>query len=152
MSTPVSLSSPSMPSRRHLLRGVALAAIAWNAFGCFQWAETLRSTYEALLRMGLDHDAATTLAGLPVWMDVAFGVGVIGGLAGSVLLLARRRLALPVFVASLIGYCVLFVGDVTEGVFAALGASQVVVLTFVVAIAIGLVAHSRALARRGFLA
>jgi len=152
MSTPVPLTAPSMPSRRHLPLGIALAAVAWNAFGCFQWAQSLRSSYGALRQMGLDHDAATTLAGLPVWIDVAFGVGVIGGLAGSVLLLARRRLAQPVFVASLVGYCVLFVGDVTEGVFAALGASQVVVLTFVVAIAVGLVAHSRALARRGLLA
>jgi len=119
---------------------------------CAHGHEISQGVAATLRAMGLDHDAAETLAGLPVWMDVAFGVGVIGGLVGSVLLLAHRRLALPVFVASLIGYCVLFVGDVTEGVFAALGASQVVVLTSVVAIAVGLVAHSRALARRRFLA
>ncbi|HEU4408588.1 MAG TPA: hypothetical protein VFS43_25225 [Polyangiaceae bacterium] len=82
----------------------------------------------------------------------AFAVGTFGGLAGCLLLLLRRRVATPVLAASLAGYVLLFAGDVTEGVFAALGAPQVATLSAVVAIAAALFAWSRRLERRGAFA
>jgi hypothetical protein len=69
---------------------------------------------------------------------VAFAVGAFGGLLGCVLLLLRRKLAVPVFALSLAGYIALFIGDITEGVFAAMGTPQVVVLSVVVVIAAAL--------------
>jgi hypothetical protein len=44
---------------------------------------------------------------------------------------------------SLLAYLVLYLGDVTQGVFAAMGAAQVIVLTVVVAIAVGLLLLAR---------
>jgi len=127
---------------------VAALGIAWNLFGVSQFLGTLRSTPESLMEMGMTRAQAAVYTSYPTWMTVGFAVGVFGGLAGSVLLLTRRRAAVPVFAASLAGYVVLFVGDVTEGVFAALGASQVAILSTVVAIAAGLLAWSRWLAAR----
>ena len=40
---------------------------------------------------------------LPVWVAVAYALGVWGALAGSILLIARSRLAVLAFVLSLIG-------------------------------------------------
>ena len=94
---------------------------------------------------------AAVYSSYPVWMTLGFAVGAFGGLVGSALLLARRRLATPVLLASLVGYIVLYVGDITEGVFAALGAPQVAVLTAVVLIAAGLLLWSRQLSQRGLL-
>lgn len=85
-------------------------------------------------------------------MTAAFAVGVFGGLAGSALLLLRRKLALPLFAASLAAYVALYVGDVTEGVFAAIGPSQIVVLTLVVVIAAGLLWAARRATARGLVA
>ena len=62
-----------------------------------------------------------------------------------------RAWAVPVLALSLLGYLALYVGDITEGVFAALGSPQVVILTTVVAVAIALLVWSRRLARRGVL-
>ena len=74
----------------------------------------------------------------PAWMTAAFAVGVLGGLLGSGLLLLRRPAAQPVLAVSLAAYLALWIGDAVHGVFAALGAPQVVILTLVVAIAAGL--------------
>ena len=141
----------SVPLARLAPPLVASLAIAWNLFGLTRLVETVQSTPASLVRMGMSPAQAALYASVPGWMNAGFAVGVLGGLLGSLLLLARRRLAVPVLAASLAGYVVLFAGDVTEGVFAALGLPQVLVLTTVLAIATGLLAWSRRLARAGAL-
>ena len=91
------------------------------------------------------------MLGYPAWMTFAFAVGVFGGLIGCVLLLLKMRVSVQVFFGSLIGYVVLYVGDLTEGVFAAIGISQVVILSIVVVIAAALFWLSRYFAQKGVL-
>lgn len=122
---------------------IAIFGIAWSLFGVMQFIPTLSDTPESLMRMGMSAEQAAAYAAYPAWMSVGFAAGAFGGVLGSALLLARRALAVPVLAASLVGYVVLFIGDITEGVFAALGAGQVGVLTLVVAIAAGLWRWSR---------
>lgn len=50
-------------------------------------------------------------------MKLAFAVGSIGGLAGSVALAARSAVAVPILLASLVGYLALYAGDYAHGVF-----------------------------------
>jgi hypothetical protein len=137
---PASL-SPTKWHRSSL--AVATVGLAWNAFGLFQFVRSLQNTPESLVRMGMTAERARVYTSYPAWMTAAFAVGVFGGLIGSLLLLLRDRRVTPVFLASLVGYVVLYIGDATEGVFAALGAPQVIVLTLVVAIAAALLAWSR---------
>ena len=122
---------------------VAGLGLIWNVYGVYQFAGTLRSTPESLQAMGMTAAQAQVYSSYPWWMTVAFAIGVLGGTAGCVALLMKNRTATPIFVASLAGYIVLYIGDVTEGVFAALGSSQVIVLSIVVAIAAGLLWFSR---------
>jgi hypothetical protein len=116
--------------------------------GIEQFRTTVFAPVEHFVAMGMTPEQATLYAGLPAWMDLAFGLGVVGGLVGSVLLLFGRREATPVLAVSLAAYFALYVGDITEGVFAALGMGQVVVLTVVVAIAAGLLALAVRAGRR----
>lgn len=129
----------------------AILGLFWNLFGLYQFQVTVFSSEAALVAGGMTPAQARVYAGIPVWMNLAFALGVLGGVAGSALLLLRRRLAEPVFAASLAGYIVLYVGDITEGVFAALGAPQVIVLSLVVAIAVGLLWMARHFQRQGTL-
>ncbi len=115
-----------------------------------QFSDSVRATPDSLVAMGLD--PAQAMTSYPLWMTADFAVGVFGGLAGTALLLLRRGSAMPVLAASLLAYVLLYVGDVTEGVFAAMGASQVVVLTLVVAIAAGLLWAARRASAHGLLA
>jgi len=43
------------------------------------------------------------VSGLPIWSTITWGLGVLGGLVGSILLLLRHRLAVPAFALSLFG-------------------------------------------------
>lgn len=125
--------------------------LAWNLFGAVQFLGSLSATPESLTASGLTAEQAAVMLGYPSWMTIAFAAGVFGGTLGCVLLLLKKRLALPVFAVSLIGYVILYIGDITEGVFAALGASQVVILSAVVLIAAALLWMARHFDRSGAL-
>ncbi len=137
------------PAVSHL--AVASLAVVWNGYGVLQFLKTLGRTPQSLMEMGMSSEQAQVYAAYPAWMSAGFALGAFGGVLGALLLLARRRLAQPVLVASLAGYLVLYVGDLTEGVFRVLGAPQVVVLSLVLAIAAALVGWARRLAQRGQL-
>ena len=109
------------------------------------------STVDSMMGLGMTQVQAELYASLPLWMPLVFGVGTVGGLVGSLLLLARNRLAVPVFAVSLAGYVALFVGDWLLGVFAAFGMTQVITLCFVVGIAALLLWGSRRWAAKGLL-
>lgn len=142
MSMAVSSKSANERPRRFsspiLLLLAAGFGLLWNAFGVFQFVSSMSATPESLVAMGMTPSAAAAVTSYPLWMSLAFAVGTFGGMAGSALLLLRSSHATWVFAGSLAGYVLLYVGDVVEGVFAALGLGQVVILTLVVAIAAGL--------------
>lgn len=130
---------------------VAISGLAWNIFGVAQFAGQVTQTESAMMGAGMTAEQVAVYAALPLWMDFAFGIGTVGGVIGCVLLLLCNRLAVPVFGASLFAYSVLFMGDILNGVFAAFGASQIAILTFVVAIAAGLYWYAQRMRRQGSL-
>jgi hypothetical protein len=130
---------------------VAALGLAWNVFGVVQFLGSLNATQESLQAQGLTAEQAAVMLGYPAWMTIAFAIGVFGGIIGCVLLFLKQQSAVVVFLVSLVGYIVLYIGDVTEGVFAALGAPQVIVLSVVVLIAALLLWFSRNAQQRGLL-
>lgn len=136
-------STPTSARAPYWFTAAALAGVAWNIFGDIQFAGSVTATEASLIASGLTADQADVMTGYPAWMTAAFAVGVFGGLAGSILLLLRRSVAAPVLLVSLLAYVALWIGDALHGVFAAMGAPQIVILTLVVAIAAGLLARSR---------
>lgn len=124
------------------LVAAALGGLAWNLFGAVQFAGAVTATAESLVASGLTLEQATVMTSHPGWMTLAFGLGVAGGLVGSLLMVLRHRSAAPVLALSLVAYVALWIGDAVHGVFAAMGAPQVAVLSLVVAIAAGLLAAS----------
>lgn len=151
MST-LDLSQPLTPPVRASLlrlRLLALFGVAWNIFGIVQFLATVTASTDRLVTMGMDAAQAELYFGLPFWMDIVFAIGVFGGLAGSALLLAGRRLAVPILATSLAAYLALYAGDIALGVFAAFGLQQVLILSFVVAVAVALLLTARGAVHRG---
>lgn len=122
---------------------IALLGLAWNVFGVVQYLASVSATQESLIASGMTPEQAAVMLGYPAWMTAAFAIGVFGGTLGCLVLLLRKKIAVPVFAVSLAAYIVLYIGDITEGVFAALGAPQVIILTSVVAIAAALLWFAR---------
>ena len=128
----------------------AALGVAWNVFGLERFFATAFASHDQLIAQGLSAAQATLYVGLPGWMTAAFAIGVLGGLAGSILMLMRRRWAVPVLSISLAAYVALFAGDWVHGVFAAFP-GQFAILSTVVAIATGLLAVAVHARRHGLL-
>ncbi len=125
--------------------------LAWNAFGITRFLGSATASEADMLAQGLTTQQAALYASLPAWMDIAFAIGVFGGLIGSILLFTRSKLAIPVFAASMAGYGVLYAGDLAFGVFTVFGAVQAVILTLVVAIAAALLWVARHAHNKSYL-
>ena len=76
-------------------------ALLWNCFGVFLWGGTTFQP-ETFLKDELAVRREYVM-GLPMWSSLTWGLGVLGGAIGSLLLLLRNRLAVPAFAVSLFG-------------------------------------------------
>lgn len=76
-------------------------ALLWNAIGAFDYSMT--QSRNAAYVAGFTPEQLTFFYSLPAIVNSAWALGVWGGVAGSLLLLLRRRLAVWVFLASVVG-------------------------------------------------
>ncbi|MEO6224399.1 MAG: hypothetical protein ABIO80_00890 [Sphingomicrobium sp.] len=85
---------------------VGILSLLWNGFGCYDYLVTrLRDTdYLAKMMPGTDPNAVLAyIDSFPLYAQIGWGLGVWGGLAGSLLLLLRSRWATLAFALSFIG-------------------------------------------------
>ncbi|MEE9454900.1 MAG: hypothetical protein V3V13_11030 [Paracoccaceae bacterium] len=80
---------------------VAIIALLWNGFGVILWGGTSFMPNMFLDGFPPEHRAYTST--LPVWSTLTWGLGVLAGALGSLLLLLRKSLAVLIFALSLFG-------------------------------------------------
>ena len=80
---------------------VGILALLWNAFGCYDYLMT--NLHNAAYLAAFPADQLVYLNSLPAWLTAFWAFGVWGGLAGSLLLLARSRHAVLAFGLSVVG-------------------------------------------------
>jgi len=73
----------------------------WNGFGALDY--TMTQTRNAAWMAQLSEAQLAWLDAAPWWANGSWALGVWGGLAGSLLLLARSRHAVTAFIVSLVG-------------------------------------------------
>jgi hypothetical protein len=83
---------------------VGIVGVLWNAFGCVDYTMTALQGEVWLRQMGMTDAQITSYEAMPAWMTAVWAIGVWGAMLGTVLLLLRKKLAMPVFVISLIAY------------------------------------------------
>lgn len=129
---------------------VAVLAILWNLIGCLAFASDIRLTPDDVAKLP---DAQQALYNArPSWAVASTAVAVVGGALGSVALIFGKKLALPLFIASLIGLLIQDYGMFVSVDGAALADSTAVLLqSLVMIIAVGLIFLSRKGISRGWL-
>lgn len=131
---------------------VGVVSLLWNCVGAMDFTMTeIRS--EAYLKAFTPEQLAY-FNGFPLWVVFAWGVATWGSVAGSLLLLLRRRQAVPVNFAVLIGMAFTFVHNyiLTDGRKVMGGGVGALVFTAViVVIGVLLFAYARTMRRRGVL-
>ena len=85
---------------------VGILATLWNGFGAYDYLMTRMRNTDYLAGMMPQVDPQAVLAwvdAFPVYAQIGWALGVWGGLAGSLLLLLKGRVAVWAFALSLIG-------------------------------------------------
>jgi hypothetical protein len=83
---------------------VGVVGLLWNSYGGFDYFMSKTRGDAYLQSVGMTAEQITYFNAMPPWMTAVWAVGVWGALLGSVLLLARSRHAVPVFIASLVAF------------------------------------------------
>jgi len=91
----------------------AVFALLWNLFGLAMFYLSVTMTPEQLAQLPAAQREVTE--GYPTWLWAVYGLAVVAGTLGSLLLLMRRKLALPVFWLSLVAVVVLFAYSLFPG-------------------------------------
>ena len=86
------------------LWAVGIAGLLWNAYGCFDWTMTNVQGEAYLRSYGMTEAQIAYFNAMPAWSHATWAVGVWGGLIGALLLLLRRKWALPAFILSFVGF------------------------------------------------
>ncbi|MBL4660096.1 MAG: hypothetical protein JKY19_07050 [Alcanivoracaceae bacterium] len=117
---------------------VATVAVIWDAMGVWAYINTMTLSAAALAAMPFVEQEIHNAT--PAWANAAFAIAVFGGLIGSVLLLLKKSLALPVLIVSLLAilvqmYNAFFIMDS----FAVFGPGGMIMPIMVIVIAVFLV-------------
>lgn len=83
---------------------VSVVALIWNLMGIMAFIGQMMITPEALAL--LPPEQQELYSNVPLWATIAFGVAVWGSALGCVLLLVRKKLAMPVLSIALAGILV----------------------------------------------
>ena len=80
---------------------VGILAALWNGFACYDYLMT--NMHNQAYLAGFPADQLAYMDSLPSWLTAFWALGVWGGFAGSLLLLARSRFAVIAFGLSVVG-------------------------------------------------
>ena len=76
---------------------VGVLSLLWNGFGAFDFIQTTTRGEAYMRAAGFDDAMVAYYEAMPGWMYVPWTLGVWGAVIGSVMLLLRRRWAVPAF-------------------------------------------------------
>lgn len=87
--------------------------LIWNLFACYGFWLEQTMTDEAYTEA---YNAASTVVRdkYPFWSMAGYAIGVGGGLLGAIMFLLRKKIALPIFIISLLGAIISFAWPLTN--------------------------------------
>lgn len=80
---------------------IGIISLLWNAMGVNQYLQQAYNT-AAFKAMYPDEKVLEMALNTPSWVMAAFAIAVFGGFLGSVFLLFRKKIAIPIFLVSFI--------------------------------------------------
>lgn len=130
---------------------VAVLFLVWNLFGVSNYLMAAMATPESLAAQDYTPEQIEFLLDVPALYLSVFALAVWSGLLAAILLLLRRRLAVPVYLFSLVMVVLSFVFDAIGGTFAVLGTFYLGIMMFVTIMAVVEYFVSRSFRNRGWL-
>ena len=130
---------------------VGVLALLWNGVGAFDYLMT--QTRNVSYMSAFTPEQLDYFYGFPAWVVAAWALSVWGGALGSILLLLRKRWAVPVFGVSLAAMVLTTIYNfvLSEGLEVMGGAGGLIFTAVIFVIAVALFVYARWLAPVGVL-
>ena len=129
---------------------VTIIALLWNLLGCVAFLSDVMMTPEGVARLSAAQQAL--YSSRTAWAVAATAIAVWGGAAGSLGLILRKRWAMALLIASLVGLTIQDFGlFVLTNAATLAGRAAFVIQGLVFLIALGLVVLARKAASRGWI-
>jgi hypothetical protein len=129
---------------------IGVAALIWNLLGIVIYVGQVTMSPEALAR--LTEDQQNLITSTPAWANAAWAIAVNAGAFGSLLMLLRKRLAIPLFLVSLIAIVIQdFEAFVLRDAYGVVGINSLIIPSMVLIIAVALFLYSRVAKNQGWL-
>lgn len=122
---------------------ITILGLLWNGIGAYLYLLSKIDLDAALV--GASPAMRDYVVNQPVWASAAYALGIWGAAAGSLLMLARSRHAVPAFLVSLVGAAVSFLAQAMAGVL------QPALAIFILLVIAFLWTYSRRSAAQGLL-
>jgi len=136
---------------------IVVISLIWNAIGANDYLQTQleNRAYLESATQGMNVTVDELIAhfrSYPLWADMAWGLGVWGSVAGSLLMLARSRYATHAFIASLAGLVLSTIYTLIDPMPGSDGSMVLIAFTVVIfAVLLGLVWYARKMTARRVL-
>jgi hypothetical protein len=129
-----------------------IVAVLFNAIGVFDFVMSMAQGAPYQASAGMTPEQIAHYQQMPAWMTLDWAVGVFGAFVASTLLLARRKLALPVFLVSLAAFLLSLVYTyvLTDGG-AVMGRQMAIMSAVIAGLLVCFSAYSRFMAAQGVL-
>jgi hypothetical protein len=130
---------------------VGIVALLWNSVGAMDYFMT-QTRNEGYLSQFTPEQLEYFYA-FPTWLVALWAIAVWGGVLGALLLLARKRLAVPVFLVSLISMATTAVYNygISNGMEVVGDTFSLVFTAVIFVIALGLYLYARTMHAKGLL-
>ena len=130
---------------------IGAIALLWNAMGALDF--TMTQSKNAAYLSAFSPEQLAYFDSFPFWAVVLWGIAVWGGLIGSILLLVRSALAVPVFLVSLLTMFAMTVYNYgfSNGMQMAGSTFELVFTTLIFIISVALYWYAKSCKQRGVL-
>ena len=131
---------------------VGVIALLFNSIGVFDFVMSMAQGAQYQASAGMTPDQIAHYQQMPGWMTAVWAVGVFGAFLASILLLLRRRGALPVFVVSLAAFLIslLYTYVLTNGG-AVMGQEMAIASAVIAGLLVFFSGYARTMTQRGVL-
>lgn len=131
---------------------VGVVAVLFNGIGVFDFVMSMAQGSSYMASVGMTPAQIAHYEEMPAWMTVVWAVGVWGAMLGSVLILLRRKLAVPIFAVSLAAFLISLVYTylLTDGG-EVMGRALAITSVVITALLLFFMWYARLMTRRGVL-
>lgn len=131
---------------------IGIIALLFNFIGVFDFVMAMAQGAKYQASAGMTPAQIAHYQAMPGWMTVVWAVGVFAAFGASILLLMRRRLALPVFVLSLAAFLgsLLYTYVLTDGG-AIMGQQMAITSAVIAGLLVFFIGYSRFMTVQGAL-